>query len=146
MNERVRTKERIMKYIFTFLIVAVTMAACSRKINFNNSTVVPTATGQVKLKKDNNNNYKIEADFKHLADPQKLQIPKQLYVLWMETEQNGTKNLGKILPEKGLFTSTIKASLETVTSMKPTRFFITAEDDGTVQYPGSEIILQTNSF
>jgi hypothetical protein len=135
-----------MKYIFTTFILVIALTSCSRKINFNDSTVVPTATGQVKLKKDNNNNYKIEADFKHLADPQKLQIPKQLYVLWMETERNGTKNLGKIIPEKGLFTSTIKASLETVSSMKPTRFFITAEDDGAVQYPGSEVILQTNSF
>ncbi|MGZ5247319.1 MAG: hypothetical protein ACXWV5_09780 [Flavitalea sp.] len=135
-----------MKYIFTFLILALTITACSRKINFNDSTVVPAATGQVKVKKDHNNNYQIKLDLKHLADPQKLQIPKQLYVLWMDTEDNGTQNLGKILPEKGMFTSTIRASLETVTSMKPTRFFITAEDDGTVQYPGSEIILQTNSF
>ncbi len=135
-----------MRAIVTFLCILILLSSCARKINFNTSTVVPAATGVIKMKKDKNNNYQVDAEFRNLADPKNLQIPKQVYVLWMETDGKGTQNLGKVIPRSGIFTSAIKAELETVTSVRPTRFFITAEDDGTVQYPGSHLILQTNSF
>jgi hypothetical protein len=135
-----------MRFIFTILCSLVLLSSCARKINFNKSSVVPGATGKIKLKKDNNNNYHVDAEFRNLADPKYLQIPRQVYVLWMETDNNGTQNLGKVIPRSGIFSSAIKADLETVTSVRPTRFLITAEDDGTVQYPGSHLILQTNSF
>lgn len=135
-----------MRTIVTLLCGLLLLSACSRKINFNTSTVVPAATGKVKMKKDKNNNYQVDAEFRNLADPKNLQIPRQVYVLWMETDGKGAQNLGKVVPRSGIFSSAIKAELETVTSIRPTRFFITAEDDGTVQYPGSQLILQTNSF
>ncbi|WP_018617107.1 hypothetical protein [Segetibacter koreensis] len=56
----------------------------------------------------------------------------------METEHNGTKNIGRLNTSSGLFSSTLKSSLTTTTPYKPTAIFITGEDDSNVQYPGGK--------
>ncbi|HVF97212.1 MAG TPA: hypothetical protein VM871_07830 [Flavisolibacter sp.] len=135
-----------------FLIALVSFSlltlfsACSRKIGFENSTIAPAARGSVKVDKDNNNNYQISLDVKMLAEPNRLAQPKAVYVVWMETEQNGTQNLGQLKTDDGLFSSTLKASLKTTTPYKPRRIFITGEDNATVQTPSSFVVLNTNSF
>jgi hypothetical protein len=40
----------------------------------------------------------------------------------------------------------LKASFETVSPVKPTKIFITAEDDPGVQYPGTQVVLTTQAF
>jgi hypothetical protein len=40
----------------------------------------------------------------------------------------------------------MKASFETVSSIKPTKIFITAEVGGIVQYPDSQIVLTTDKL
>jgi hypothetical protein len=40
----------------------------------------------------------------------------------------------------------LKASFETVSSTKPTKIFLTAEDDASIQYPGSQVVISTNNF
>jgi hypothetical protein len=47
----------------------------------------------------------------------------------MKTDNHGTKNIGKLNPSSGLFSKTLKSSLQTVTPYKPESFFVTAEDD-----------------
>ena len=39
-----------------------------------------------------------------------------------------------------------KASIKAVSIQKPTKVFITAEDDGGVDEPGSVIVLTTNEY
>ena len=124
------------------LFVAV---ACNRKIAFNNSTVVPAAEGYVKVKKDKNNNRAIEVSVRNLAEAKRLASPQNLYVVWIETPE-GVKNLGQLKTGTGLLSNTLKASLETVTPYKPTRLFITAENDASIQYPGAQVVLSTSSF
>ncbi|WP_018617108.1 hypothetical protein [Segetibacter koreensis] len=48
------------------------LSSCSRKISFAKSTVVPTAEGSVKIKKDNNKNYSIDLKVIRLAEPKRL--------------------------------------------------------------------------
>lgn len=120
--------------------------ACSSKVQFATSTVVPTAEGSVKVKKDDNNNYSISINIKHLAPPRKLVPAKELYVVWAETKENGTKNLGRLNTSSGLFSSTLKSSLRTVSPVKPTLIFITAEDNAGAEYPGSQVVLTTSNF
>lgn len=62
----------------------------------------------------------------------------------METEKNGRKNIGQLKTSSGLFSRTLKSSLETVTSFKPVNFIITAEDEGNIQNPGGQVVLKTN--
>lgn len=54
----------------------------------------------------------------------------------METEDASVKNIGQIKSDSKFLSSKLKASFETVTPFKPTKIFITAEDNANVQYPG----------
>ena len=132
------------------IIAAIAMlfyfSSCARKIAFQTSTVVPAAKGTVKATKDKNKNYKIKISLSNLAEPTRLQPSKKTYVVWMETENNGTRNIGQINTSTGFLSSKLKASFETVSSFKPTKIFITAEDDATIQYPGMQTVLSTNDF
>ncbi|MBK6948007.1 MAG: hypothetical protein IPH16_08080 [Haliscomenobacter sp.] len=108
--------------------------------------MVPAAQGTVKVKTDSNKNHMIHVDLFNLAEPTKLQPPKQLYMVWMLTDQNETKNIGQIKTSSGTFSKSLKASFQTVTSFKPIKIFITAEDDPNIQVPGWEVILSTDQF
>ncbi|MGZ3837563.1 MAG: hypothetical protein ACXVMS_08140 [Flavisolibacter sp.] len=136
----------------TFLAMAAALSvlfyfsSCAKKINFQGSSVVPAARGEVKVKKDHNNNYRIQVSLNNLAEPGRLQPPKKTYVVWMETGDNLTKNIGQINSSTGFLSGKLKASFETVSSTKPTKIFLTSEDDPNVQYPGSQVVLSTNNF
>ncbi len=135
------------KYILiVFLSASIFVSSCARKINFATSTIVPAAEGTVKIKEDKNNNYAVDVEVRHLAEPNKLPMSKNVYVVWVETERNGVQNLGQLNTSSGLLSSTLKASLQAVTPYKPTRLFITGEDAATVQYPGNYVVLNTTSF
>jgi hypothetical protein len=55
-------------------------------------------------------------------------------------------NMGKMKSTAGFFSKKLKATFETVTSLKPVKIFITAEDDPSRQYPGKEVALTTSTF
>ncbi len=128
------------------LFVCVSLASCARKIRFDTSSVVPAAQGSVKLKTDKNNNYSIQIDVKHLAEPTRLTPPKSVYVTWIETDGKSPQNIGQLKTSSGLIGSTLKASLEAISPFKPTRIFVTAEDQANIEYPSSYIVLNTTSF
>jgi len=120
--------------------------SCTPKISFLTSQVVPAAEGTVKVKTDNNSNYTINLQVINLAEPERLSPAKSVYVVWMETANNGIKNLGQLKTSSGMFSKTMKSSLETVTAFKPSKIFITAENDATIQYPGYQVVLSTPAF
>jgi hypothetical protein len=129
---------------YTFLFSAlVLMTSCSRKMTFQTSSITPAAQGSVKVKKDNNNNYSIHVQVSHLAPPDKLTPPKQVYVVWMVPENSRTRNIGQLVTSKGFLSGKYKASLKTVTTFKPDRFLISAEDNPAVSFPGTPVILTT---
>jgi hypothetical protein len=106
-------------------VLALFMAACSPKIVYNTSTIVPTAEGNVKVKKDKNGNFAVSTEIVNLAPPQKLPNPQNHYIVWADTPE-GTKNLGLIKTSKTLLGKALKGSLSTTTTSKPSRIFITA--------------------
>lgn len=126
--------------VFTFALIS-----CNRKIGFNTSSVVPAAEGFVKIKKDKNGNQAIDVEVKNLAEPKRLPVPQNVYMVWIDS-RDGIKKLGQLKTGSGLFSSTLKAELETVTAYLPTRLFITAESDAGINYPGSQVVLTTDSF
>ncbi len=144
----------VTKYPFTrvalFIGFAVTgfilLSSCAKKANFLNSTVVPAAKGTVKIKKDKNKNYVIKVQIVNLAEPSRLQPPKANYVVWMVSDNLNPKNIGQIKSSSNFMSSKLTAYFETVSSVKPTKIFITAEDDANIQYSLSQIILTTNNF
>ena len=122
------------------------LTACSKKITFPGSSLVPEARGSVKVKKDKNNNYALNIHVENLPKPENLTPAHEDYVVWMETNNGSVKNIGRLVSASGLFSKKLKAALETVTPFEPVRVFITAEDNAGIQYPGSDVVLRTRSF
>lgn len=122
------------------------LGSCAKKITFLSSSVVPAARGQVSIKKDNNKNYAIKIKIDNLAESKRLEPSKNTYVVWMETDEAMVKNIGQIKSDNQFISSKLKASFETVTAFKPTKIFITAENNSDAQYPGTQFILETKRF
>ncbi|MCF8368943.1 MAG: hypothetical protein K9G76_07855 [Bacteroidales bacterium] len=129
----------LMGILVTIMVVSFT--SCAKKIVFLKSIVVPAAEGYVKVKTDNNNNYVIQIHLSNLAEIERLQPPKKTYVIWMLTDQQTNENLGRVSTS-----SNLNATFETVSSFKPTKIFISAEENEEAQYPGNTIVLTTDRF
>jgi hypothetical protein len=131
---------------FLTLIIAFSLSACTKKIAFLTSSVVPAARGYVYIKTDKNKDIVIDVHLSELAEVQRLQPARQTYVVWMLTDHDITKNIGQIKSSTGMMSKQLKASFETVSSFNPVKIFITAEDNADIQYPGSQIVLETDKF
>ncbi len=127
-------------------LLLFSLNSCAKKVAFMTSSVVPAARGQVTVKKDNNKNYAIKIKINGLAEVNRLEPSKNAYVVWMENDESMVKNIGRINSNSKLLSSKLKASFETVTAIKPTKIFITAEDNSDTQYPGSQFVLETKRF
>ena len=131
--------------IFSFVFLTIIIfSGCSQKMHFATSPAVPAATGEVKIKKDDNNNYIITVNVVNLAESKNLTPSRNTYVVWMESDGQNVKNIGQINSSTGLLSKALKGELKAAATSKPTKIFITAEDDGNVQYPGNQLILTTN--
>ena len=128
------------------LLLLLSLSSCAKKITFQNSSVVPAARGQVTVDKDNNKNYVIKINIDNLAEVKRLESSKNMYIVWMESDESQAKNIGQIKSDTSFISSKLKASFETVSAIKPTKIFITAEDNADTQYPGNTIVLETNTF
>lgn len=134
------------KISLMFFVLVIVSFSCTKKIAFMTSPVVPAARGDVQVKKDKNKNYVIDVHLSELAEVSRLSPPKQTYVVWMITEENITRNIGQISSKSGMLSKQLRASFETVSSFKPIKVFITAEDDASILSPSGQTILTTDSF
>ena len=141
----INLKKNILPGIFAMILI-FSLFSCATSVNFLNSAVVPAARGSVKIKTDNNKNYSIQITLSDLAEASRLQPPKLTYIVWMVTDRDLTKNIGQLNSSKGFMSKQLKGSFKTVSSDKPVKIFITAEDDTAVQYPGSQVVLSTDKF
>ena len=138
-------KKNIFLGIITVILVFL-FSSCSTTIHFLNSSVVPAARGAVIIKNDRNKNYVIQIKLTDLAESQRLQPPKLTYVVWMVTDRETTKNVGQLNSSRGIMSKQLKGSFKTVSSSRPIKVFITAEDDAGIQFPGAQTILSTDKF
>jgi hypothetical protein len=133
---------RSLFFLALALVISQLISSCSKKIEFNNSSIVPAARGHVKVKKDKNDNYNIKLELSYLAEPTRLDPPKRFYVVWLSSNANETPlNIGQIVG-----TSKLHVSFESVSASKPKRIFVTAEDDASIQYPSSYVVIETTRF
>ena len=136
---------RALKTAVMAITVLIVLESCSNNSSFLNSSVVPAAEGKVKIKNDKNHNYVIDLDVIRLAEPQRLTPPKNVYVVWMETQSGEMKNIGQLETSSGFMSKAMKSSLETVTPFKPVEIIITAEDNATERFPGV-VVLRTGKL
>jgi hypothetical protein len=135
----------ILPGLIVFLIISI-CSSCSKKVSFSENSMVPGARGSVKVKKDNNNNYGINVEVIHLAEPKRLPNPKDVYLVWMETKEKEIRKLGQLRVSDGLFSKAVKGSLHSMSPDRPVRVFITAEDHVNAEYPGNYVVLNTKTF
>ena len=137
--------KRKLASICLFLAVII-LPGCTKRVAFLTSTVVPAASGYVYVKTDKNKNNAIEIHLSSLAEVGRLQPARQTYVVWILTQDDMTKNIGQIKSSSSVLSKRLKANFQTVSAFKPTKVFITAEDDAETQYPGSQLILETRKI
>ncbi|MHA8065699.1 hypothetical protein V7S76_03345 [Aquirufa sp. ROCK2-A2] len=143
MENRQLIAKKILVFFSVICSVLLVGSACSRPTTFLTSSIVPAAEGTIRLKKDKNKNYVIDVKFVNLAEVERLQPPRKAYVVWMENEEGRAKNLGQINSSHEMITKKLKASFETVSPFKPTKIFVTAEDELNVNFPSSMIVLES---
>src|SRR6516162_5509339 len=112
--------------------------ACTKKMSFERSSIVPGADGKVAVKKDYNDNYSITVNTVNLPSSKNLTPSKDVYVVWMEDQNKNVKKLGQIKPTTGLLSKAYKGELKATTTTRPKKIFITAEDSGELEYPSNE--------
>lgn len=132
------------KYIALLSTLLLLLDACSPSLKFVSSPVVPAATGQVKVKRDKNNNYLVNVEVMNLAPADRLTPPQQAYIVWMDSDQNSVKKLGLLSPSSNLLSRALKADLRATAVARPTRIFVTAERTPDIQYPAGIEVLTTN--
>jgi hypothetical protein len=138
-------RKNVILGIFAVIIV-FSVNSCATSVSFLNSSVVPSAQGKVKIKTDKNKNYVIQISLSNLAESTRMQPSKLTYIVWMVTDRELTKNIGQLNSSKGFMSKALKGSFKTVSSDKPVKIFITAEDDASIQYPGTPVVLSTDKF
>lgn len=140
---QIRKPMKLIKSSALALLLAFVLSSCATKMTFKNSSIVPAATGEVKVKKDKNNNYDLTVGVTNLAEPEKLSPSRSVYVVWMESDRNELKKLGQIKVSTGTFNKALRGELNTTTTTKPDKVFITAERDADGQTPNGETVLTT---
>jgi len=118
----------------------------AKKVGFLSSSIVPAARGYVKVKRDINENFLIQVKISNLAEVNRLQPSKQVYVVWMITDHEITDNIGQINSSTTFLSTKLKASFLKVSASKPIKIFITAEDEAVPQSPNEQVILTTDRF
>ena len=123
--------------------IVLVVSACSKKINLNNSYRVPAARGFIKIKKDRNSNYAIDIKVSNLAEAERLQAGKKVYIVWLVADNEHPKNIGMINSSTKPLSKKLSADFHSVSPVKPDKVFITAEEDGSVERPGDFVVLST---
>ncbi|MDF1560152.1 MAG: hypothetical protein P1P83_08080 [Bacteroidales bacterium] len=124
-----------------FILIAFWFTSCSKKTFFLQSSVLPAAEGYVEVSRDKSENYKIKLELKNFAGADRLDPSNLTYVVWMVTAREAAINIGRIITSNSL-----NVSFETLSSFRPVKIFITAEEQENARYPGSMVILSTDRF
>lgn len=128
-----------MRNLIYTLLVGFLFSSCATSVKFPVSEVTPAATISVKHKKDDNGNNVLSVVANNLSSPGRLTPPKNVFVVWAVTENNGTKNLGQLKNKNAT-----RSTLESRTAFDPVEVFITAEKEGSITYPSGIEITRVN--
>ena len=122
----------------SIIIAFMLLTSCASTAKFPVSSSVPAADITAKKKQDKNKNYVIELTAHNLAEPSRLNPPKNNYSVWIITSDGVTKNLGQLTNKNAK-----KATLKTTTPFNVKEIFITAEEQGNLNYPSGIEISRT---
>jgi hypothetical protein len=98
------------------------------------------------VNKTSEDEYRVRLEVSGMALPERLTPAKKHYVVWIETEGQGTRNIGELRNNRGMMANRSRASFESTTRFKPTQIFVTAENSTNLQWPGDHVIFRSNVF
>jgi len=136
-----KTRKIFLGFITVMIMLMLPLSLQAKKIPFVQSSVAPAAEGYVLINTDHNNNNIIKIQIKYLAEIERLDPAMKTYVVWMVTDRETTKNIGRINSSNSL-----NVFFEAVSSFQPIKVFITAEVNENTQVPGEKIVLSTDNF
>jgi hypothetical protein len=139
-------KLTFIRRITVILVAFIVLTSCSKSLTFQKSVVVPSAVGSAKIGKDDNGNRQVTIKVENLVDPSRLTPKRKLYIVWVQTKDNGIKSMGKLVSSEAWFSTERNAKFTSVLNYDPVRFFITAENDADVTNPGGVTVLSTSDF
>jgi hypothetical protein len=119
-------------------VVVLFFISCASTTKFPISDVIPAAKISAKMNQDKNKNSVIEVTARYMASADRLDPPKNNYIVWIETENNGIKNIGQLINKNPR-----KSYLQTSTPFTVKEIFITAEEQGDISYPSGIEISRT---
>lgn len=124
------------RYLVLCLLILLVSTGCAQKVAFNPSPEAPAAQAEATITKDANGNTRIALQVVHLAPAKNLTPPKDAYVVWAETPDGRTINLGRLVVGKNR-----QGQFEGVTPLKEFRLLISAEDLVAANTPSKPILV-----
>ncbi len=121
----------------TFIVLALTTFAVAHDVRLTAGSAVPAAQGKVDIDKDQNGNFKIKLEARHLAKPANLSPAAIGYVVWIQARDKSPENQGMLKVNKDL-----NGKFETTTHYEAFDVFVTAENNANVSTPGGTEVLR----
>lgn len=133
-------------FLLSFVVMVMLASACSPKINFPTSVVDPSATPKASVRKIENGDYRVKMDVNNLVVPERLSPQKKNYVVWVNTETHGVRNIGELKNRRGMLANKGKAHFEGTIPYKPVQIIVTAEHNPHVQISGDHTVFRSEIF
>ncbi|MGZ8425995.1 MAG: hypothetical protein ACXWYD_13680 [Candidatus Binatia bacterium] len=128
------------KYVLSLSLMGF-LLGCVQTVAFRGSQEVPAALGEAKVSTDDNGNAVVKVEIEHLAPPENLSPPKQMYVVWAQTPNGRFVNLGQMTVGENRV-----GQFNGVTALKEFRLVVTGEDIPATITPSKQEILTTEVF
>lgn len=127
--------------IVTLAAIAVLAAACGpRTVPVQVVPEQPAARADLRIGSDANDNTTIDLRVRHLAEPQRLSPPRNVYMVWIQPRGRDVPELlGQLQVDRRL-----EGRLRTVTPYREFELMVTAEDDTVVTEPSGQLALRTS--
>jgi hypothetical protein len=127
-----------MRFWVVFCLILAALPAAAEKYHLNPTQLVPAATGDINVDRDDNGNTKLDVKVDHLARPGSLAPARMIYVVWVQGPGGAAENIGELKVGDDL-----KAELKTVTPLRNFELFITGENDGQVTQPQGPVVMRS---
>lgn len=120
------------------LCIIILITSCASITKFPVSQSVPAADITAKIKKQGKLNYLVTITANNLAASERLDPPKEIYIIWAISEAGVTRNVGYFIQQNA-----VKSIYRASFPYKPIEVFITAEDEEDLCKPSGIEISRT---
>lgn len=123
------------------MLVASVGIGCAQRVALRNAPDIPAAIGEARITQDQNRNAIVDLDIRHLAPPENLKPPRNVYVVWSQSPEGKNLNLGQLIVGGDR-----RGTLKSPTPMQIFRIIVTAEESPTVVFPSQHIVFSSDTI